>query len=262
MLIDSHCHLDFPDFAEDLDGVVDRARAAGVGGIVTISTVPEKAAALCDIARRYDGVWCSVGIHPHEAERYLDVTAEDLVALAAPDEVVAIGESGLDYHYEHSPREAQQRSFRAHVEAARRTGLPLVVHTRGADEDTVAILSEEMARGPFTGLIHCFSTSQWLAEQAIALGLYVSVAGIVTFKKADALRAAVAALPLGKLLVETDAPYLAPAPNRGKRNEPAWVVQVARKVAELKGVDEAGVAAATTANFFALFTRCERPVGA
>ena len=259
MLIDSHCHLDFPELAADLDGVVERARTAGVGGMVTISTELEKAAGLCEIARRYDNVWCSVGIHPHESGRYPGVRAEEIAALAEPEEVVAIGESGLDYYYEHSPREAQQHSFRAHIDVARRTGLPLVVHTRGADEDTVAILAEEMEAGAFTGLIHCFSTSQWLAEQAIALGLYVSIAGIVTFNKAGALREAVAALPLERLLVETDSPFLAPVPNRGKSNEPAWVVQTARKVAELKGVDMAEVAAATTANFFALFTRCRRP---
>jgi TatD DNase family protein len=259
MLVDSHCHLDFPEYEGELDEVVARARSAGVGAMVTISTVLDRAARLREIAGRYDGVWCSVGVHPHEAEHHPDVTAAELVGLSAPPEVVAIGESGLDYYYEHSPRDAQRRLFREHINAARQVGLPVIVHTRAADKDTVAILREAMTEAPFTGLIHCFSTSRWLAEQAVDLGLYVSIAGIVTFKNAEDLRETAAALPLDRLLLETDAPYLAPAPKRGKRNEPAFMVHTAGRIAELRGIEPEDLAAATTGNFFRLFTRCTRP---
>ena len=262
MLVDSHCHLDFPEYEGELDEVVARARSAGVGAMVTISTVLGKAARLREIAGRYDGVWCTVGIHPHEAEHHPDVTAADLVRLAGAPEVVAIGESGLDYYYEHSPREAQRRLFREHIDAAREAGLPVIVHTRAADQDTVSILREAMAEAPFTGLIHCFSTSRWLADQAVELGLYVSIAGIVTFKNAGELRETAAALPLDRLLLETDAPYLAPAPKRGKRNEPAFMVHTADRIAELRGMSADDLAAATTANFFRLFTRCAPPESA
>lgn len=257
VLVDSHCHLDFPQYAGELDAVIGRARAAGVGAMVTISTVLDRTPVLREIAENHAGVWYSVGVHPHEAAGHVDVTTDDLVRLAEPREVVAIGESGLDYHYDHSPRHTQQHMFRRHIAAARATGLPLVVHTRGADGDTAAILREEMAVGAFTGLIHCFSTGRELAEFAIELGLYVSIAGIVTFKNAHGLRDTVAALPLERLLVETDSPYLAPVPHRGRRNEPAWVVHTAQRIAELKhvGVDE--VAAVTTDNFFRLFTRAD-----
>ena len=258
MLVDSHCHLDFPEYEGELDAVIGRARAAGVGGMVTISTVLDRAATLRRIAASHNGVWCSVGAHPHEAAGHVSVTTADLVRLAEPREVVAIGETGLDYHYEHSPRDIQQRVFRRHIAAARETGLPLIVHTRAADDDTVSILRQEMEEGWFTGLIHCFSTSRELAHAAIELGLYVSVAGIVTFKKAADLRDTVAGLPLDHLLVETDAPFLAPAPHRGKRNEPAWVVHTARRVAELKSLDLADVATTTTDNFFRLFARADR----
>ena len=258
MLIDSHCHLDFPEYDGELDAVVDRALAAGVAGMVTISTKLERAAALREIARQHAGVWCSVGVHPHEAAAHVGVTASDLADLAADARVVGIGETGLDYFYEHSPREAQQELFRAHIAVARDSGLPLIVHTRDADEDTVRILEQEMARGAFTGLIHCFSTSGWLAEQALAMGLYISVAGIVTFGKADALREVVATLPLDRLLLETDAPFLAPAPNRGKRNEPAFVVHTAARIAELRGIDAAALGDATSDNFFRLFARADR----
>lgn len=259
MLVDSHCHLDFPEFAEDLDGVVARARAAGVGGMVTISTHLDKAPALSAIAQRFDGVWCSVGVHPHEAERHTDVTEAALMAAARAPKVVAIGETGLDFHYDHSPRDVQERLFRTHIAAARALDLPVVVHSRNADERTVAVLREEMAKGAFTGLIHCFSTTRVLAEGALGLGLYISVAGIVTFPKAAALREIVRDLPLDRLLVETDSPYLAPVPNRGRTNEPAFVKHTADQIAELKGVPAAAVAAATTDNFFRLFRRADRP---
>ena len=259
-LVDSHCHLDFPEFASDLDGVVARARAAGVGCMVTISTHLDKAPTLSAIAQRFDGVWCSVGVHPHEAEQHTAVTAEMLVDAARAPKVVALGETGLDFYYEHSPRDAQERLFRAHIAAARTLDLPVIVHTREADDRTIEILRDEMEKGVFTGLIHCFSTGRALAEQAIALGLYISVAGIITFRKADELRATVRELPLDRLLVETDSPYLAPVPNRGKTNEPAYVTHTAAQIATIKGISAEAVAAATTDNFFRLFRRAERPL--
>lgn len=259
MLVDSHCHLDFPDFADDIDGVVARARAAGVGGMVTISTHFDRAPSLSAIAQRFAGVWCTVGVHPHEAEGHAAVTAASLCdAVCATPRVIGLGESGLDFYYEHSPREAQERLFRAHIAAARETGLPVIVHTREADIRTIEILSEEMAAHPFTGLIHCFSTSRALAEQAIALGFYISVAGIVTFKKAEELRAIVSELPLDRLLIETDSPYLAPMPNRGKRNEPSFLAHTAAHIAALKGVTIEEFGRVTTDNFFRLFTRADR----
>ena len=259
MLVDSHCHLDYLARDGDLDAVVARARGAGVGRMLTICTKVSEFETVRALADRYDDVWCSVGIHPHEAKAEPAVTAERLTALADDARVAGIGETGLDYFYEHSPREDQQASFRAHIAAARATGLPLIVHTRDADEDTAAILEEEYAAGPFTGVIHCFSTGRALAERALAIGFYISLSGILTFKKADALRETAAALPLDRLLVETDAPYLAPAPNRGKRNEPAFVAHTAAALAALRGVPPEEIAAATTENFFRLFQRVERP---
>lgn len=259
MLVDSHCHLDFPDFAADLDGVVARARAAGVGGMVTISTHLDRAPSLGAIAERFAGVWCSVGVHPHEAEGHAHVTAASLQEAAQRiPRVIALGETGLDFYYEHSPREAQERLFRAHIAAARGLDLPVIVHTRDADAETVAILADEMEKGAFSGLIHCFSTGRELAERAITLGFYVSVAGIVTFRKAEELRAIVADLPLDRLLVETNSPYLAPMPNRGKRNEPSFLAHTAAHIAALKGVGTEEFGRATTDNFFRLFRRADR----
>jgi TatD DNase family protein len=258
MLVDSHCHLDFPDFAEELDEVVARARRAGVGRMVTICTHLDRFPRVLAVAERYPDIFCSVGVHPHEAGDDWGYAAERLVELARHPKVVAIGETGLDYFYDHGPREAQRLSFRAHIAAARATGLPLIVHTRDADDDTIAILRDEHAKGAFPGLIHCFSSTQQLAEISIELGLYISLSGIVTFKKAEALRAAVTALPLDRLLVETDAPYLAPIPHRGKRNEPAFVAHTAATVAELKALAPETVADATTENFFRLFAKVPR----
>jgi TatD DNase family protein len=262
MLVDSHCHLDYPDFADDLDEVVARARDAGVGVIVTICTRVSQFPRVLALAERYQRMYCSVGIHPHEAGSEPPVTPARLVELAGHPKLVGIGETGLDYYYEHSPREAQRRSFRTHIAAARETGLPLIVHTRDADQDTVAILREEHAKGPFTGLIHCFSTSRQLAEKAIEIGLYVSVSGIVTFNKAEALRETIRGLPMDRLLVETDAPYLAPAPRRGRRNEPALVVHTAAKLAEIKGLTAAELARQTTENFLRLFRKVPAREGA
>ncbi|MBU0723497.1 MAG: TatD family hydrolase [Alphaproteobacteria bacterium] len=259
MLVDSHCHLDFPDFAEELDAVVERARAAGVARMVTICTKITEFGRVRGIAERYDDIYCTVGIHPHEADSQPETDAARLIAEAQHPKVVGIGESGLDYFYEHSGREAQQRSFRAHIKAARETGLPLVVHTRDADDDTVAILREEHGEGAFPGLIHCFSSSRELAEKSIELGLYISLSGIVTFKKAVDLQETVRALPLDRLLLETDSPYLAPIPHRGRRNEPAFVAHTAKMVAELKGLSMAEVEKATTENFARLFKKVEMP---
>ena len=262
VLVDSHCHLDFPDFAPELDDVVRRAGEAGVGWMLTICTHVTRFDAVLALAETYDQVFCTVGIHPHEAAAEPEVSAEHLVRLARHPKVVGFGESGLDYHYEHSPRESQQRSFRVRAAAALQAGLPLIVHTRAADDDTLSILAEEIARGPFPGLIHCFSTSRALAAGALDLGFYVSFSGILTFKKSDDIRATARALPLDRLLVETDAPYLAPVPKRGKRNEPAFVALTAAHLAEIRGISPDALAQATTDNFFRLFTKARPGAGA
>lgn len=262
MLVDSHCHLDYLARDGDLDAVLARAEAAGVGEMLTISTTMSGFPAVREIAERRDGLWCSVGVHPHEAGPEGQSDPEWLIELAAHPKVVGIGETGLDYHYEHSPRADQQVSFRAHIAAARETGLPVIVHSREADEDTAAILREEMAEGAFSGLIHCFSTGRGLAEAALELGLSISIAGIVTFKKAEALRDVAAMVPPERLLVETDAPYLAPEPKRGKRNEPAFVAHTAARLAALKDMTPADLAETTTANFFRLFTKAQAPESA
>lgn len=260
MLIDSHCHLDFPDFAGPaLAQALARADRAGVGGMVTISTSLAGFEKVRAIAETRDNLWCSVGIHPHEAAAEPIEDAARLIAAAAHPKVVGIGETGLDYFYEHAPKEDQQRNFRAHIAAARETGLPLIVHTRDADADTIAILAEEQAKGAFPGLIHCFSAGPELAQAVLAMGFYISLSGILTFNKAESLRDLARTLPLDRLLVETDSPYLAPVPHRGKRNEPAFVVHTAVRLAELRGVTADEIAAATTENFFRLFARAERP---
>ena len=259
MLVDSHCHLDFPDFAEDLDQLVDRAHANDVGVMLTIGTLTGAFDKVAGIAERFEDVWCSVGVHPHEAATEPDVDAERLIELARHPKVVGIGETGLDYYYDNSPRTRQRESFRVHIQAARETGLPLIVHSRDADEDTASILEDEMTKGAFGGVIHCFTAGPGLAERALALGFHISFSGIVTFKNADDLRAVAKTVPLDRLLVETDAPYLAPVPNRGKRNEPEFVRHTAALVAELKDVSLDEFAAATTANFFALFNAARAP---
>jgi TatD DNase family protein len=259
MLIDSHCHLDFPQLAADETGVLSRARGAGVGGMLTIGTRLDQFDAVRAIAERHANVWCSVGVHPHEAKEEGQRTPDRLLAAAGHPKVIGIGETGLDFYYEHSPRAEQAESFRSHIAAARESGLPLIVHTRDADRETGDILEEEYAKGPFTGLIHCFSSGPELARRALELGLYISISGIVTFKAAEELRVLVRDLPIDRLLVETDAPYLAPVPRRGKTNEPAFVAYTAAKVAELKGVTPEALERATTDNFFRLFAKAERP---
>ena len=262
MLVDSHCHLDFPDFDAERDALLDRAAAAGVGLMVTISTWVRKFDQIRTIAERYDRVYCSVGTHPHNAGEERDVTTEELVRLSDHPKVVAIGEAGLDYFYDKAPRDAQAEGLRRHIAAARQTGLPLVIHARDADGDMAAILEDEMGKGAFPAVLHCFSSGRGLALTGIRLGLYVSFSGILTFKRSDELRAIAAELPLDRLLVETDAPYLAPQPWRGKRNEPAYVAHTNKVLAEVKGVSEAEMAAATTENFFRLFSKVPRPEAA
>ncbi|HXL66635.1 MAG TPA: TatD family hydrolase [Xanthobacteraceae bacterium] len=259
MLIDSHCHLDFPDFAGELDAVVGRARAADIARMVTISTRVARHAELLAIAERFPDVYCSVGTHPHHADEELDITAADLLSRAQHSKVVAIGEAGLDYHYERSPRAAQERGFRTHIKAARDSGLPLVIHSREADADTARILEEETGQGAFPAVLHCFTGGPELARRAIALGLFISFTGILTFKNSAALRAIAAELPADRILVETDSPYLAPSPFRGKRNEPAYVGEVAKVLAEARGVPFEEIAQQTTDNFFALFRKVPRP---
>jgi len=259
MLVDSHCHLDFPDYAGKVDDLVARARAAGVGICVSIGTELKRFPGVRAVAEAHDNVWCSVGVHPHESEKELLDDAAALIAEAGHPKVVAIGETGLDYYYEHAPRAPQQANFRSHITAARQTCLPVIVHTRDADDDTIDILRDEMAKGEFTGLIHCFTGTQRLADAALELGLYISVSGIATFKNSAALRDIIKTVPINRLLVETDAPYLAPVPHRGKTNEPAFVVHTAAMLAELKGVSAAELATATTENFFRLFSKVARP---
>lgn len=259
MLVDSHCHLDFPDYVGQVDAVLARARAADVGVCVSIGTELKRFAQVKAVAERYSDVWCSVGVHPHESEKELLGDESLLMNEASHPKVVGIGETGLDYYYEHSARAPQQKNFRVHIEAARRTQLPVIVHTRDAEDDTIAILREEMNKGAFTGLIHCFTGTQKLAHAALDLGFYISVSGIVTFKNSTALREVIKIVPLDRLLVETDAPFLAPVPYRGKTNEPAFIVHTANLLAELKGVTQAKIAASTTDNFFRLFSKVQHP---
>lgn len=258
MLVDSHCHLDFPDFAAELPDVIARANAAGVTHFVTISTRVKRFPEILAIAERFPQVSCSVGTHPHQAHEELDITTADLVRLSAHPKVVAIGEVGLDYHYDNSPREAQAYGFHTHIAAARETGLPLVIHAREADDDVAAILEAESAKGAFPFLLHCYTGGADLAHRAVALGGYVSFSGVITFKKSEELRALAAGLPEDRLLVETDAPFLAPTPHRGKRNEPAFVRNTATVLAETRGVSLEEIAARTTENFYRLFSKAVR----
>jgi TatD DNase family protein len=255
MLVDSHCHLDFPDFADDLDAIVARAEAVGIGRIVTISTRVRRLGALLAIAERFPNVYCSVGTHPHQADEEDGVGADELIELTRHPKVVALGEAGLDYFYQHGSREAQARGFRTHIAAARATGLPLVIHTREADDDCGRILEDEMAKGSFRAVLHCYTGGRDLAMKAIALGLSISFTGILTFKNSQALRDLAAELPADRIMVETDAPYLAPGKFRGKRNEPSYVVETAKVLAETRGVSLAEISRQTTENFFRLFDK-------
>jgi TatD DNase family protein len=258
MLIDTHCHLDFPDLAADLPAVLQRARAAGVMRMITISTRVAKVDIYRALAEAHPEVFFTIGTHPHYADTELDVTAEQLARLSEHPKCVGIGEAGLDYHYDKAPRAAQAQELCTHIAAARMTQLPLVIHARAADEDMIRILEEEHARGAFPAVLHCFSSGPELARRGLALGFYLSMSGILTFKASEELRDIARAAPLDRLLVETDAPYLAPVPHRGKRNEPAFVRHTAEVLAEVKGVSLDALAAATSRNAERLFARLPR----
>lgn len=255
MLIDSHCHLDFPDFQSRLPEVLSAADAAGVGRMVTISTHVARFETYRSLAEAHKSVFWTVGTHPHNASAEPDIPVERIVELSAHPRCIAIGEAGLDYHYDKSPHDIQQLVFRTHIEAARVTGLPLVIHARNADEDMIRILSEEMRRGRFGAVLHCFSSGEKLAQVGVELGLYVSFSGILTFRNSEDIRRIAAGIPLDRLLVETDAPYLAPVPHRGKTNEPAYVAHTAHVLAETIGLRDEEVARTTTANFYRLFSK-------
>ncbi len=255
MLVDSHCHLDFPGLAEQRCQVIARARAADVQVMQTIATRLSTFAQLLTIAEADPGIFCSVGVHPHQADEEGIDDPQPLLARTDHPKVIGIGESGLDYYYQNSSRSAQERSFRAHIDAARQSGLPLIVHTRDADRDTIALLGDALREGPFGGVIHCYSSTPELGFAAVEMGFYLGLGGILTFKRSDELRATVRALPLDRLILETDAPYLAPQPVRGKTNEPAYVAHVAATLAEVKALPVAEIARATTDNFFRLFAK-------
>ncbi len=255
MLIDSHCHLNFEKLQEDAAGIMERAQQANIGVMVNVCTKIHEFAPLLELSEKYDNVFCSVGTHPYYSHEEEEFSLEDIVKIAQHPKVVAIGEAGLDYFRNHSPVEAQQRSFRKHIAAARETGLPLIIHTRDAEEDTAAILEDEMEKGAFPALLHCFTASNWLAQKVLPLGLYISMSGVLTFNKSDELRQTVTQVPLDRLLVETDAPYLAPTPKRGKTNEPSFVVHTAQKLADVKKITFGEVETATTDNFFRLFSK-------
>ena len=256
-IVDSHCHLNFPQFKDKLDEIVNRALDKGVSKMLTISTKLNEISNLEDISKTYSEVYNSVGVHPHECKNYKDLCLEDLLKYTKNPKCIGIGESGLDFYYENSPKELQIELFKIHIEAARKSFLPLIVHTRAADSETIEILQNEMKRGRFTGLIHCFSTSQELAESAIDLGLYISLSGIITFNKSNELRNIIKELPVDRLLVETDAPYLAPEPYRGKCNEPAYVIKTAQFISNLLGISFESFAKQTTNNFYKLFTEAK-----
>jgi TatD DNase family protein len=259
LIVDSHCHLDYEGLAEQLDGILQRCEAAGVGLMLSISSRVKNFPRLLAIAEAHENVFCTVGTHPHNAHEELDVPVSELVRLTQHPKVVGLGEAGLDYHYDLSPREAQMQGFRNHIAAAREAGLPLVIHTRMAEDDTAKVLEEEMAKGAFKAVLHCFTSQQWLAEKGAALGLYVSFSGILTYKSAEDIRTTAKALPIDQLLVETDAPFLAPVPYRGKSNEPSFVVKTLEQMASVRGVSPAEMAGITSNNFFRLFDKVKRP---
>ncbi|WP_174285896.1 TatD family hydrolase [Sphingomonas bacterium] len=255
MLADSHCHLNYEGVFEEQRAILARARAGGVTAMLNISTRESEWDAVIATAEREPDVWATIGIHPHDADKHPDIGTERLIAAAAHPKVVGLGESGLDYHYDRSDRTSQRTCFRAHIAAARETGLPIVVHTRDAEDDTAAIMAEEMGKGTYSGVIHCFTSSAAFADKALAMGMYISISGIVTFKNATDLQTIAARLPVDRLLVETDAPFLAPVPHRGKRGEPAFVADTVRFLAKLRGDDPASLADRTAANFHTLFAK-------
>jgi len=255
MLIDSHCHLEYKGLVEDQHGVLDRARSAGIGGFLNISTRQREWEQVVATAAREEDVWASVGIHPHEADAHADLGEGALIEASEHPKVIAIGETGLDYYYDHSDRETQKALFRTHINVARQTGLPLIVHTREAEDDTAQILAEEMEKGAFPALIHCFTASADFGRKVLDLGLTISLSGIVTFKNAKDLQAIAEKLPADRMLVETDAPFLAPVPHRGQTCEPAFTADTARFIADLRGMETERLADATSRNFFNLFKK-------
>lgn len=259
MLVDSHCHLNFPDFKDDLESVIARAKAAGVGVMQTICTEMEEFDEIYAISEKYPGVFCSVGVHPNDSAKQEIVIAQELIDKTSRGRVIGIGETGLDYYYEYSDKRLQIDSFLEHIKAARETGLPLIIHTRDAEDDTINILKDEIAKGSFKFLIHCFTSTKELADISVKLGGYISVSGIITFKNAQEIRDALLDVPLNRLLIETDSPFLAPVPHRGKRNEPSYVVQVNKALADLKNISEEECAKITTQNFFNLFDKAVMP---
>lgn len=259
MIVDSHCHLNYGSLAEDLDGVLERAKDAGVGTMLAINARLKEFEDVLKIAKAHDHIWATVGSHPHDAEDEWGITAEELIEKAKHPKVVGIGETGLDYFYEHAPRDKQKANFIAHIEASRETGLPLIVHARDADEDCAKIMREEMEKGEYPAVIHCFTASEEFARQSLDIGCYISISGIVTFKSAKALQEAVKIIPLEKMLIETDSPFLAPVPMRGKPCEPSYVKHTAEFLANHLDVSYAELAKVTTDNFFDLFSKTERP---
>jgi TatD DNase family protein len=259
-IVDSHCHLDYEGLSDQLPAMLARCEQAGVGLMLSISSRVKNFPKLLEIAEAHENVFCTVGTHPHNAHEEPDVSVSDLVKLTQHPKVVGIGEAGLDYHYDLSPREAQMKGFRTHIAAARESGLPLVIHTREAEDDTARVLEEEMAKGPFKAVLHCFTSKQWLAEKGVELGLCVSFSGILTYKNAEDLRVTVKILPLDRLLVETDAPFLAPVPYRGKSNEPSYVVKTLEQLAAVRSLSANEMAKITSDNFFRLFSKVPRPV--
>jgi TatD DNase family protein len=261
LIVDSHCHLDFPGLLDRLDEVLANAESAGVGLMLSISSRVRQFEKLLAIAEAHSNIFCTVGTHPHHAHEELDIAVSDLVKFARHQKVIGIGEAGLDYHYDNSPRDAQMEGFRRHIAAAQETGLPLVIHSREAETDTARVLEEEMNRQPFKAVLHCFTSQRWLAEKGVELGLSVSFSGILTYKSAEDLRQTAKGLPEDRILVETDAPYLAPTPHRGKSNEPAFVSHTLKCLAEVRGTPESEMAAITSANFFRLFDKATVPDG-
>ena len=259
MLVDSHCHLDFPELAADRAGVLARAEEEGVTALLTICTRIKKFDQISEIARENENIFATVGTHPHNAADENDISEDIIIKLSERDEVVGIGETGLDFHYDNSPRDIQEAVFRSHISAAKKTGLPLVIHTRAADDDMGRILEDELETGAFTGVLHCFSSGPELAERALDLGFYLSFSGILTFNKAEELREIASRAPRERILVETDAPFLATVPNRGKTNEPSFVVHTAQKLADIHGVSLKEIAGITTDNFYRLFSKATRP---
>ncbi|MEM9205804.1 MAG: TatD family hydrolase [Pseudomonadota bacterium] len=255
MLIDSHCHLDYPGLVEDLPGVLDRARAVDIGGMVTISTRVRQFEKVAHIAESHSNVWCTVGTHPHNADEEDGISVDELVRLAKHPKVIGIGEAGLDYHYDNASRDAQKRGFITHIEAARETGLPLIVHARSADDDVGDVMETEMKKAPFQAVMHCFSSGSRLAERSLDMGFTLSFSGILTFKNARELHEIAKTAPNDRVLVETDAPFLAPVPMRGKPNEPAYVAHTLAKLSDLRGATVDKMAETTTENFFALFSK-------